>query len=340
MDAAQRREAAEPELLLACVSENDEHWLERVRDLIRSVRWFGGSLAAARFIVNVVGEPPRGEQDAIADLGAEVRVVAPFDRRSPYTNKLRMLELSEEAAFDILVCLDCDVVVVDDFALRIPADAVGAKPVEYDLFTEAEWQQMFGAVGLTPPGRSLRATSSGRAIRPYFNSGVMTVPFGHCAELRDHYGSCHAELAELLERKRHPVHLAIHLDQVALAVAIASGRIPWAALPVSMNFPCHVPVHASALASSPPPSILHYHGRVDARGFLLRPRSDAATEAADRFNRRRAAELSLPYDRLRRPSILVSLRRALGGRIGRTLMRRHRFRGRLAELRRRRDRAA
>ena len=313
------------EILLSCVSHNDAAWVRRVQDLVRSVRWFGGSVSGARFIANFVGEVPREVESGLRDLGADVRVVEPISPRFPHLNKLRMLELDEAARFDVLVALDCDMVIVDDFADRVPEASVGAKPVDYDPFTDHEWRRIYETADLDPPPKILRATSSGEPVGLYFNSGVVTVPRALCGDLHREWHDRASAMGAAYQRERHAIG-ELYLEQSALGVAIQHAGLPWVPLPVAMNFPCHMPVHLSALESSPPPAILHYHDRVDRRGFLERPACAAAAPAADQFNRRRAEHLGLPYEELRRRPVLGRMWRSARGRTRRVWRRRHRIR--------------
>src|SRR5688500_13752400 len=101
-------------VLFSCVSENGEPWFHKVYNLVLSLRLFGGSLAEARVVVNFVGDVDADYADRLNALGADVRIVERFDPRSPYLNKLRMLELAAEYEFDVLVALDCDVLIAGD----------------------------------------------------------------------------------------------------------------------------------------------------------------------------------------------------------------------------------
>jgi hypothetical protein len=328
-------------VVFSCVTENDPAWFQRVANLVSSVRWFGGSLSDATFIVNFVGDVAPEYSKALRDLDAQVRVVERVDSRAGFANKLRMLELDRDEAFDALVGLDCDVVVVDDFSDEVPASSIGAKPADYDLFTDREWSRLYETVGMQPPPRTQRATSSGKPVGPYFNTGVLTVPRALCGELSRRWTTCHTEIVARFERDPNLIRpdLQVYSDQLALSLAIAEGGMPWEPLPVTMNFPSHVPVHRSAL-SGRAPMIVHYHDEIDADGFLRRPRCSIAADSADRFNRRRAQELDLEYGGLRRPSPRESFRRAIGDRLQRNLARRHRLRARIVDLVRRRPRFA
>src|SRR5688500_8990134 len=101
-------------VLFSCVSENGPDWYRRVETRTLSIREFGGALADSDVVINFVNAVDPEFERKLRELGAEVRVVPRFDERSVYANKLRMFELSREREFDVLLGLDCDVVVVGD----------------------------------------------------------------------------------------------------------------------------------------------------------------------------------------------------------------------------------
>jgi hypothetical protein len=312
---------------ISCLSESSPQWLMRVQNLVLSIRRFGGELGNVPIVVHFVDAVPAPFELYLRELEVGVKFVQPLPGMARPTNKLRMFEVDEEAHFDCLVALDCDVVVVDDFTDRIPTAAIGAKPADYPTFGERDWRQLYETAGLPLPAASLTATSSGEAMPPYFNSGVVTVPRELSAQLGAAWRQGHRDLTEWLSHDPHliPRHLHYFGDQLALALAIASTEMPYAALPVGMNFPTHAPVHPSALSGERRLSILHYHSEVDEQGYLLRPRSESAAAAANAFNEYRAEQLGLDYDGLGSHSIFERARTALRGP-RRMLARRHRTR--------------
>ncbi len=219
-------------------------------------------------------------------------------------NKIRMLELAAEEDFDVLVGLDCDVVVVDDCSERIPASAVGAKPADHERLGDRDWERLYAAVGLAAPAKTLRATSTGRAIPPYFNSGVITVPREMCEPLMTAWSECYALVSAAIESDPDWLPRNLHwlAEQSSFALAIARAGLPYEALPVALNYPTHAEVHRSAVIAGDAPAILHYHRELDAEGFLLRPREDAAAAGADRANALRAAAARA---RLRRSAVAL-----------------------------------
>ena len=315
------------DVLISCVAENRPEWADKARGLVLSVREFGGALSRSQVVVNFVGDVSPELARPLERLGAEVRVVDPVDRRTALGNKLRMFELDQHADFDVLAALDCDVAVVGDFSEHLSNEAIRAKPADYDHLTDREWRRLFAAMAVDLPPKDLRATSTGRRMYPYFNSGVLLVPRSLCSELRSRWTGCMSRLLSLFERDPRMVSPKGSWagEQISLAVALAGAGLPHAPLPIDMNFPTHVPVHRSALAGRARPLILHYHREVDAEGFLLRSRCELANPYVDRFNQRRARALGLDYGGLDGRPLHERLRRAARARVWAAATLRHRL---------------
>lgn len=315
------------DVLISCVAENRPEWADRARGLVLSVREFGGALSDAPVVVNFVGGVSPELARPLERLGAEVRVVDRVDTRTPLGNKLRMLELDQYAEFDVLAALDCDIAVAGDFADQLSSSAILAKPADYNHLTEREWRRVFAAMAIDPPAKAFRATSSGALMYPYFNSGVLLVPRSLCSELRSRWTNGMSALLGLFDRNPRMVSPAGRwaAEQVSLGLALVGGELPYAPLPISMNFPTHVPVHPSALTATTRPLVLHYHHEVDSHGFLLRSRCELANPYVDRFNRSRARALGLEYRGLDRRALHQRIRRSARARVWRAASLRHRL---------------
>jgi hypothetical protein len=301
--------------LFSCVAESQDAYLRKVEALVLSLRTFGGSLSNAPFVANVVGGATPAQTRRLQELGAEVRVVERFDERNPLANKLRMLELAEGGDFDVLVALDCDVVVVGDVAPWLSGERIGAKSADYDYASPAEWRRLLGRLGIRVPGQTAIATSSGRSMIPYFNSGVLFVPQRLCAGLLSVWTQCLNEVLALANGDPHIIPFPSLSEQVALTCAIHRADIPYKLLPVGLNFPTHAPVHRRALHESTEVRILHYHSDVDEVGLLYRATCAVADPHIDEYNRGRAAQVGTTYDGLRSRSWRTSARRRLERRL-------------------------
>jgi hypothetical protein len=295
---------------ISCVSENRSEWFPKTLNLVWSIRAFGGRLSEAQVVVCVVdGCDPRFRRE-LERLGADVRIVSPVDPVIRYTNKLRMFEL-EDLDCEVLLALDCDTVVVGDPSRFLHPDAIGLKPVDRNYLSDAEWRRLYGAAGLPLPDKSYRTTSDGEPVYPYFNSGVVAVPVGLAAPLAEIWRRYVFHLIRVYARDSQLALWKRFNDQLALSCALIEGGFRVNELPVTMNFPTHVRVRRSLIESAARPFIIHYHGDLDERGFLVRARYDFLNEHIERFNRARSDRFSIPYEGLAGPPRSVRVRRFL-----------------------------
>jgi hypothetical protein len=285
-------------VMFSCVAENQPVWFQKVQNLALSLRSFGGPLAGSPMVANFVGGVDAAYRRALEELDVEVTVVEPFHPSNPYANKLRMLELRDAEQFDVLVAMDCDTVVVDDIVPFLPDRAIAAKPADADFLSPEQWRRIFSALSLPEPERVYMTTTFGQLTYPYFNSGVLLVPGVSCGPLLEQWGRFIFELDDVY--RAHPDIAARrkYNDQIALTCALAASALPVRTLPLAMNFPTHINVHRRFLSERSRIRIVHYHGDIDESGFLRASKYPEVNSYLDRFNRRRAETLNLPYRRL------------------------------------------
>src|SRR5438876_1771644 len=113
--------------VFTCIADPTKRLLEQSARLLMSVRWFGGSLAQARFVLGCTGPIPRGALELFDDYGAEVVTVERYDLTHGQSNKIVLLGSPILAGHDIVVLLDCDTLVVQDPAPWLDPKAVAAK---------------------------------------------------------------------------------------------------------------------------------------------------------------------------------------------------------------------
>jgi hypothetical protein len=283
-----------------------------------SLERFGGALRAARRRAFFIGGVPGPVERRLADLGVEVRVRDVVDERFRFANKLHVFDPRENGDCEVLVALDSDVVVAGDFSEHLDAGVVQAKQVDGDGLTFALWQRLFDLFGVRLPAvRFPTSLHPGGWTHAYFNSGVLVVPGAMLEALHGRWAGFlrgiidrHEELPEVVEHMRdkvpeyHESAMAPELrplvfaEQWALSLAIQDARLPYAVLPLAMNFPVaysddHVPgrylderLRPHAVA----PLLLHHHHCV-AEG--LPPTGyrepDRVIETVNDFLRERAA---------------------------------------------------
>jgi hypothetical protein len=290
-----------------------------VENLVSSARRLGGALAASPILINMLDGADRAFVRRMQALDAEVRIVPRIrDGGVAQANKLRMFEIQGRTDFDVLLAVDCDIVVAADPTPHVAQDAISVVPADVDAFSDGQWRQIFQGLALQPPERGLTATRTGKPMYPYFNSGVIGVPRVLCGELLAVWTRALHDLDQLWRREPRmiPRNRRFFRDQVALAVALARG-LPWTAASRELNFATHVALHPATVAGLRP-ALLHYHSEIDKQGFLLRPRCPVAESAAERVNRSRAQALGLTYRSLRRRPLR---RKVFDGRTRRAIQR-------------------
>lgn len=253
-------------VLVATVAEDREPFASETVYLFKTLHHFGGELGRARRVAYFVGSADSPSSETLAELGVAVKVVEPLDARSPYTNKLRMLDVPDDC--DYLVALDTDVVVTRDFSIFL-GSSVAAKPAGRIRLTLEQWERVFEYFGLELPQARYLTTARIDETIPYFNDGVVLVPRDYVAPLRSEWQSFMARLLdaypELPEVAEHPVFIT----ELSLALALAAAKLPFRALPLELNFPTDRRVHAALEPGSRVPYILHHHHRLSAAGELL-----------------------------------------------------------------------
>ena len=269
---------------MGCVAENNPQFLSQTLRLLQSVRWFGGGMAGVNFFVCVVDDIDPDYAREFERLGAFVRRVPRFSSRHPHSNKLRLLDLPEINAYDTVMLLDCDTVVVQDPWPFLDGKAFRAKIADAPTVSQEVFQRLFQHFGLELPGQDYQCTFGSTQTIWYCNGGVLIFPQNTLATL----GSAWRRLdAALLERLDLLGPNPVHCDQASLSLAFAAQPVPFRELPVSMNFPLHL-THLD----TPPemqacdPVILHYHDRVDASGYLQPSPYPGAQKRIEQFNGR------------------------------------------------------
>lgn len=149
------------EVAFACVREDRSEWLDRLWNVVFSVRSFGGALAGAPFHVFVADSASDRLRDLLVPLGATVSVVAPWRADYRLANKLRMFEAASSLDADVVIALDCDTVVLGDVTPLLDAAAVRALPAEHDRLEPHQWASLYAHLGLTPPTERVVMTKTG-----------------------------------------------------------------------------------------------------------------------------------------------------------------------------------
>jgi hypothetical protein len=284
----------------ACVTENRSDWAQKTHNLALSVRTFGGPVADAPIMVNVVDGIGDRFHRLLDPLDVTLRQVERFDDRFPHANKLRMFEDIELFSdCDAIVALDCDIVVVDDPTPLLSPTHIRAKAEDSTILTEDHWMAVYDRFDIEPPPMDCVMTSTGQVTYPWWNSGVVNVPLPLVETLRDQWAENVLRIGKILEETPPVLPATWPTDEIAFVLALLEFDLPFEPLPIWGNFPTCFPVLPHLLDAEPQrPMFVHYHHHIARNGFLRHSGIAVTDERVDAMNRARATSLGLDYEGL------------------------------------------
>ena len=272
-------------IVVGCVADNSQKYLDQALRLLQSWRWFAGKLANFDFHVCVVDDLPATYREKYESYGAQVHIVSRFSDHHPQSNKLRFLELPLLHGASRVILLDCDTVVVQE-PLGLICDAdFAAKIADFPTVTSDIFQSLFSVFDLLFPEESETCTVHGEQTIPYFNAGVLSFSQKAMHTLVPEWISINRDLLE------H--HLDIFksrsnfCEQASLSLALAKCGTSIQTLSNRLNFPghCHHEPLTSDLGRTDP-VIIHYHWLVDEDGFLQNSPYPKVNKRIELFNAR------------------------------------------------------
>lgn len=300
---------AASEVVVGCVTEDDPKYLGQALRLLQSIRWFGGELSRSRVLVCAVERIDARARRALEALGAEIRIVPRFDRRNGSANRLQLFAEVWDGPEEMLLSLDCDTLVVRDPLPLLRRGVFQAKVAPQPTVTHEVFERVFAAMGVDLPERSYTTGYTGTPTIPYFNAGVIAATKDVVDRLIPPWRHYNARLADELWLVEP---CTTHVDQAALALALAVSGVPVAAAPPELNYQLNM-----AYLPPPPgyadldPFIIHYHHLIDGDGFLLPCQFPRAQERIDAFNDRLRQERSRSMHRRERVPATASSSRQI-----------------------------
>jgi hypothetical protein len=272
--------------VFTCIAEPTKRFLEQSARLLMSVRWFGGSLAEARFVLGCTGPVPREALDLFDHYDAEVVTVKRYDPAHDHSNKIALLGSPILAGHDLVVLLDCDTVVVQDPASWLYPGTVAAKLADLPTVSLTELQAIFRHFKCAVPSPRYYHELTGDACIAYCNSGVIVVPEKYRSRLAsqwDYWNRLVLTSPETLRFNR------LHADQISLALAVENSGVPFAPLPAEMNMPVYLDTYPKAWHTLDP-VIIHYHLLAYLSGFLKPVPLGQCSRRIEAFNARLRTE--------------------------------------------------
>ena len=278
-----------------CVVDQDQRFLHQAARLLLSLRWYGGRVAHAPFFLVALMELPARADAFFRRHGARIHRSTPFDEENPGnahipSNKLRLFELPELAAYDVFVLIDCDTVIVQDPYDYLAIDGIGVKLADAPTVTHEQLQQVLDILAIPrKPAPSYRYDLVDASTMGYFNAGVVAFSRDWLPSIASRW----AEHARKLLKLTGKLHFnEFHILQAALAATLVDLEPPVAVLPAAMNFPVHFkPERYTDSYQHIDPIIIHYHGLSDGQGLIRELPLQRAWERARLFNQRVGDEM-------------------------------------------------
>jgi len=284
-------------VIFGCVTDQKQKFLDQAVRLVASLRWFGGSVADAPFIVCAVGGMPDAYYQCLSKLGADIRVVERFegDHAGP-SNKLRFLEVVPWADYQSIILIDCDTIIVQDPSAYLPTQGFSAKLADLPTVNISQFRELFSKFGMPMPTSNVQPGVPGAPAFPYFNSGVCIIANDVFTTLRDSWIKWNRRLILISSQQGFDLHV---MDQASLTMALVENNIFTTLLPLEMNLPVHFaaaryPLHFYTLD----PVIIHYHSLAIDGGGIAKLPLKGARRRVQMFNERLAAEKLLPVESL------------------------------------------
>lgn len=237
--------------------------------------------------------PLRPEVAAVCEtLGVNVIAVAPFDARSPHSNKIRQCETDFGDA-ERVVLTDVDIAFARIPPLGLIVAPIAGKLVDAPNPPIAILDRIFAVAGIARPvaiENSYWTKQSGRikfaTLPGNFNGGLYVID----AERLRGFGARWAHWARwLLEHAALLDKWRVHVDQISFCLALAESGYESEVLTDAWNFPTHLRV----LPGVDEPILLHHHGRLDSHMRLeqvdapeARPAIARVNDAIEQFQRR------------------------------------------------------
>jgi hypothetical protein len=286
------------ELVIGCVTEPIAKYLQQAARLLLSLRWFGGNISDAPFILCTTGELSTDTKAFFKKHGAQIVLIDRFsDAHSTQehgpSNKIQFFELDILDKYDQILLLDCDTIIVQDpseyiFAEPLNTAGLSLKVADLPTVTTEQFGDLFSEFGLAMPPENHKHDITVEQCIAYFNSGVILLN----AKWRENFFTAWSHYNKSIIDKWDSLDFNIFFtDQASLAITINAISIPVTSLPNTMNMAAHLPAHRYPdNFFGADPLIIHYHSLYNENGYVTETPLDQTNRRIDSFNARLRAE--------------------------------------------------
>ena len=259
-------------ILITCKAKtgNKEYANLEVEYLFRTLKKYGGKLSECKKIACFNENPEKEIIKVLKELEVDIKIIEPVDHRVPGSHKIRMLDVGIKENVDYTIMLGTDIVVTGDFSKYICGTKLKAKPVDMDILSMKEWEDLFEYLNIEFPKERLMTSCTPYKTIPYFNEDVIIVPKNIASELYENWIRFVRKLSDL--GNKLPNGIIKHswfFSQISLALSIQQAKIPYEVLPLEMNYPYIGKVNDSENPEQLSPLLIHHHHCISNDGDIL-----------------------------------------------------------------------
>jgi len=197
-------------------------------------------------------------------LGVNIHDVEPFGD-GKYCNKLSQLFNLALHDADLIILMDTDTFIVENFENQLDTDKICAKPVDTHTPDTVTFEKLFLIAELQ---KKLDDTKSTTTCMPTyganFNGGLYSIPAKFAGSLHSSWVKWVNWLLEYTKNSEETLFPAIHIDQIGFCMAVHENNFPVRELDPAFNFP----LHQTEQQVTREPYMLHYHWLLDDVGLI------------------------------------------------------------------------
>jgi 2-polyprenyl-3-methyl-5-hydroxy-6-metoxy-1,4-benzoquinol methylase len=284
-------------ILISCQGEANESFLREINFLFHSLEKYGGKLKNAQKLVCLTGNLDESQKLKLEKLGIHVKKIDTFDDRCVHANKIEVLKSAESFDYDLLLILDTDIIITNDFSDHLDVTKFKAKLEGIDPIGPKKWKSFFHYFGINFPSEHFITHQSNEEIIPFFCSAVIQIPKKFTSIL---YSSWKQYVQKLLDSYGVLPDVGsakYYTDEIALSLAIQDKNIPFTLFPLQMNFSTHCKFHPDSHPENIIPILIHHHHRISKFGNIRYSYHDSMNNLIDK--------ITLSVDRSTDPEILI-----------------------------------
>ena len=211
---------------------------------------------------------PEENEQLFYDLGVEIVYNPILIPELKYFNKYQIFKLVDSYDFDIMINLDTDIVISEDFSNDISFDKFQAAVDIIDPLEIDNWKKLFSYFNISFPKVNQTSFRTMKKTIPYFTSGFMIIPKPYLSQLYTHFESIYNKLDDFFSNHSQIDHYSWFKDQIALTLAVQKSLIPYSVLSPSMNFHTHTELHKESNPEQIHPKVIHYHHRLTSKNNI------------------------------------------------------------------------